>query len=482
VVVRVAAAVVLAGCSCATAAVTPDSGSVDVPTDTGPPPEAWVPAFEPRLVWEDPSVSCTPIPYEYAATREPAEAGAVRWVYHPGADPEFRERASELFVSSVQFTLHRLTLSGHGGLIARINEDFLLYLGAAHEFLRLARTRREDPDPMWVPPDRILGGSGPLIGVSGPPGSGHTIPLWDYSGREVDAYPVPLPGTDRTDPKIRANRPALLVDGSVVWTPTPSSIVIACVEDGRLRAVIEHDPAPSPIAGVPVLYAPRSGGFVFFYGEAYRFDAGGHLVAHASPRDRRGIQALGLSDRCGLAMARHDRLEWWDFETMTPRASVVTDALDPLYARPTPDCGLVAWHRLSGRKIRRLGETGAWHYEVPDPGSEDAVVRDLWPLDDGGVLLFYDGPLQLLNLGPDGAIRQHVFLDPAVVGQSVFVPNFALTPDGVLYFVGDTGLGLSQAIVAVETGVRPAYPMFGLWGQSGLDWALTSATWTTPEE
>jgi hypothetical protein len=91
--------------------------------------------------------------------------------------------------------------------------------------------------------------------------------------------------------------------------------------------------------------------------------------------------------------------------------------------------------------------------------------------------MLYSSPPQAFLIRDDGVVEPQFSLDGAQFG-SVNHYNTGLTPDGVVVFVTSTSLGGTESVVAVQTSARPTYPIFGLYGRSGSDFARTGGTWT----
>ena len=478
-----AVVLVLGGCACERPERDVDAG-VDAGEEDSGPIGAWQPAFSPRLIYQR-DLACPPVAYpSYDPGRVPVDPGTVRWVYVPSRDSRFVEAAARFSAVSGQFLWNRLTFVPDGGVIAVIDDLFELGLNFDGSFGWLDFGVRQRPDRAWLPPSRsVVVGSGVLRDASHPLSTtgAQTIPRLAEGAVVEDACPVRLPLYGQfSEERVIAASPALLRDGTVVWAATPNALVLACMETGEIRAVIEHDSPPWNVSSrSPGIYATRLDEFIFAWHALYRFRSSGELVAENIAGDlgvpEFGVTPMGLSDSCGLALAYQRRLEWRDPETLAVRSAIPT-AGPNYHLTPTADCGVIEYlAERTPRRVRRVDAAGNVLFDVSEPiASRDAGLRDLWAVENG-VLLLYASPPHATVINDDGTIATAFALDRSEYGDVVAYNN-GLTPDGVLVFVTAHGLDPGM-IVAVQTSVRPTYPSFRFLGQSGLDWAHTGGTW-----
>lgn len=477
-----AASLLGAGCMCGGRA---DAGvDAGVDADTGPRPDApWEPAFEPRILWSDPTVTCTPVSYTYDVSppRPPVAAGDLRWVYRPGADPDFGALWGMLFPRGSGFPIYwgpgNFLVTASGGVIARFSDRMEIELDATGALRYLYRVTPQRGDATWFPGYQKramrLFDTAPfslLWDAYEGGGAGGWIPADALPAGPVFPVDVPAEGLTRVQRAV----PAVMADGSVVWAASSGAIAVACLSDQRLRMLIEHDAPPFGVARFePQIFAPRSGGFVFVWGEVYRFDPDGALLARARAIERGpdrfpvAIRSVGMSEACGLGLARARRLEWWDIETLAPTRSIDWPAGSPTAAQVTPDCGIVQ-PRLRGIETYQIVRTeadGAWRYWVPSPVAHPYVS---WPLEDGGILYLEIPSAAVLNA--DGTLRWMRTYPVGLLGNNL---STGLSPDGVFYFGTSSTLDGDFEIAAVEVGARPAFPNF----HPGLDWANSNASW-----
>lgn len=483
------AAALLASCSCTRDVPAEDAGA-DAALDARDISAAgWRPAFEPRVLFHDPTIVCPAVEAPVFAPEPPRPSvapGEVRWVYRSYEDPAFRELSPA--APGFRPTTLPLSLAPDGGVRMSLASGEWSFDVTSDGRLNGSRVTLAGPSAWYSGTEELVARSGrDLYLLTFVDGVVTPIPRFEWGTSPVPAYPVPLPEPlewTATDTRFVETPPALLADGSVVWSPTPSVIALACVRDGRVRTLIEHDPAPPSVnIYAPQTYALRDGTFVFVMHEVYRFDASGAVLGHGRAYDDAapdGVVSLGYSEECGLAMRFTRGMQWWDVETMTQRGPALRWNRGHLVV-PTAECGLAHYvirsHLPHG--VRSTAVDGSVTFEIDDPRTSDAggIVRHIFALEDGGVMLLGDEDPEIVILDRDGTVRLDAPFDPAVVGPTVLAWNVAFAPDGTLYFVTSHFDG-GYAVVAVETGARPLYPTFGV--QAEIDWARTRGLWTIP--
>jgi len=432
--------------------------------DLGPPaPRA---RFAPRFVFQDPSVRCDPPPpYEMReAPRPRPPRGTVRWTYNPSNDPV----AAAWLGPSGSFFLDGAEMVGmpNGGFVtAFYDRKFVVGVTGDGEFDFVLPAFNAPPGPAWLAPSTLVlrprsdsaFGRSVLLAHRNP----DVFPL-----DEVAIRPPVAPGFSSMPNQTEG--PTVLPDGTIVWTPTVSTISGACA-DGRAKWVLEHDTN----TGFRRVYADANG-HAIVAGDGdfgiYRIDSDGNVLAKRDTSFFYGTP-IGFSDRCGvvvshgvpprLGMSILSYFHGYDF-------SEVTDfPVSPYGATPTSDCG--AWMtNPETRQAERRRADGSLVFTAYSAGRE---------LADGSWLIMHVGDAPpdfapgMTIMANDGTITYHTDFDRVTVGDRLR-PNVLLTPDGVLYVTASSDVS-GQQFAAIEVGIGPTPTWFG----DGTNWAHDNATW-----
>ena len=486
-----ASALLLAACSRPPAAADAgvdagQDGGQDGGQDAGPP---YV-RFAPRLLFNDPTVHCEPPPPpEMRAPVGPRPPlGTVRWVYDPRRDPAAADSFSTTGIAGISFGGRGMLGLPSGGFVVPLNEQ-RYYLGVTPEggfdFISLAAMSIYGAS--WLMPSTLITRPSSEVMHGGP-----QLHFVETAGRDlvgpsaVSRPPVPLPGFDLGN---RTPGPTVLANGTVVWTPTHNTLMAVC-SDGRARGVLEF----YTNGYTPNIYAAGDGNIVLEVGPSgiYRIDPDGNVLAS---RDRSDVsmfyidQALGYSDRCGLAFM-HLEYDNGIREYPVLRGIQYLSGEDfsvsrelPGTSMPTTDCG--GWkYNPASSALRRYRPDGSVGFESAE--LTGGIVGGEGPIElaDGSWLsvLSHVGtqPASLTIVADDGSVTFHRELDASVVGDT-FSDLYLLTPNGVLYLASSFGVfGDGPQLVAIEVGMGRATPWFGGGTGTGGTWARDNAAWHTP--
>jgi len=429
--------------------------------DLGPPaPRA---RFAPRFVFQDPSVRCDPPPpYEMReAPRPRPPRGTVRWTYNPSNDPV----AAAWLGPSGSFFLDGAEMVGmpNGGFVtAFYDRKFVVGVTGDGEFDFVLPAFNAPPGPAWLAPSTLVlrprsdsaFGRSVLLVRHNPA----TFPLEEVAIR-------PPVATGSSSRSTETEGPTVLPDGTIVWTPTVSTIMGACA-DGRAKWVLEHDTN----TGFRRLFADANG-HAIVAGDGdfgiYRIDSNGNVLAKRDTLFFDGTP-IGFSDRCGLVVSHAEAFRSTTFVLSFFAGADFSDVRSfPHAYKPTSDCGFWTTDRSTRLASRHLADASVL-FTAENTGTE---------LADGSWFILHDGTAPprftpgMTIMANDGTITYHTDFDPMTVGNQL-LPKSLLTPDGVLYVTASSDVS-GQQFAAIELGIGPTPTWFG----DGTNWAHDNATW-----
>lgn len=285
--------------------------------------------------------------------------------------------------------------------------------------------------------------------------------------------------------RIDAGGPAVLADGTVVWTPTQRTLMAAC-RDGRTRWILEYyntGQAPRVFAagdgsivlvGTRASPEPAAAGIERF--DDYRIGGDGNVLAHhegtlRSIFDSSSLVAIGYSDTCGLASYRYEG----DGPSLEYASGGDLSSVRELrgMSAPTNDCG--AWGSTVSPPYayKRYRADGSLAFEYIGNRAVGAVGEGPIELADGSWLLVSrggGGPAipGMAIVGDDGSILFDGDFNLTGPGSSALTPHATLlTPEGVLY------VATESVLFAIEVGIGRAPSWIG----RGGSWARDNASW-----
>ena len=372
----------------------------------------------------------------------------------------------------------------NGGVIAAINAQEV-YVGVTAEgtFGFAFRAWRSDYGPVWLMPNTVITRPSRALTLGAVGDRPAELQFIDVDST-TNAGGIASVATATADPTMFDGQaapaeftgPAVLADGTVVWTPTNKTLMAVCA-DGRPRWAIEYYNAAGE---APRVFAAGDGTIVLAdsvtrRGSVYRIDGDGNVLA-MHPLNADHDFPIGYSDRCGVVYERHELdargsgvpdqglrfISGDDFSTVRDLPGGLS---------PANDCG--GWGR-GGRRLRADGTVAFVHTftRFGSSGPSDPIE-----LADGSWLFVVGAgaatPPGITIVGDDGSVAFDRDLDPAEVGERFAPGLFMLTPDGVLVAAVTDNFEATQLLIAIEIciGRAPA------WIGTGGTWARDNATW-----
>jgi hypothetical protein len=452
---------------------------------SGPDAGPW-PPFEPRIIWADTRVTCTPLDYTFEASPPPATAmpGDVLWQLDLARDEPtaWRNLASHQLADwGTRLLYLPMTITRHGGLIAtKAPWDVLSVDGDGHWVGSNLQGAYEIPPfgpddlavPQWMltatPSDTFWGvltsnaimreqSFDPTGAVSGPDVAMFMVP--DYGGQ---------PG------RSRIQSVGVLADGTVVWAAGNSFIVGSCA-DGRNRWIVE-----TPTRDIDPFLAPHftalRDGTVLAHTQRMTWHLGGDGAAlgHTEMYEEY-VEGCGLYREAGDAGGT--RIERLSEDLVTILPTVTIGATELFSIASNCDIWTVGARDPDRHATaRRFSNDGAllWSRDY-----SFLMQGQLTPLADDGLLIGPgQAPLNQAGMAVIDAsgtvVAEHSFAGDPVLGA--IASSVAIRPDGVA-IVGTDEVSAGPIFTAIHTGTVPGRTA---WFRARTTWARNGAVWMLP--